>query len=577
MNRISLVIFSFLALVSIKVSSQPDWFEQTVPVSNDLYDIEFVSINIGYATGVGGKILKTTNGGYTWLEQNSGTTLTLFDCEFESELIGWVCGAGGLVLRTTNGGETWTPKVILPVDEFHAMHFFTNTYGYVAGKNTSTGFAEIYYTIDGGITFTGISPPAGMTNITDLVFANLNQGLVMDQWNIYYTTNAGMNWTPTAVGTSFAMNRIQIFNATTGWLVGDQGTIFFTGTSGATWTAQNSGVTANLYGISVVDVNTVYVCGDGGLVMKSIDGGVTWTEQTTSVTTALKAISAVDGDNGWACGIGPKIVRSMTDLDLELAAYAGPTNVCLNQPFMISVILKNVGSYTIDSGTITVLDGISSIITYNLTTPIPAGQSLTLDLGLHSVNFNSILTINYDGDDLDDNNALLHPISVITDVAYGITGPTSSCIGENINMQAFGGLEYYWFNASSDSSSQTQSLVFYEATNYVVKITQANCVVFDTLEVAVGSGSCTTSAFSPNADGKNDFFHIDNLPLGENSVTIYNRWGDELITLQNYDNVTVYWNGDDAYLKPLVEGVYFYVVESKSTGPFSEGWVSLVR
>lgn len=557
--------------------SQADWFEQTVPVSTDLYDIEFVNINVGYAVGQAGKILKTTDGGYSWVLQTSGTSAILFDVEFETELIGWACGSGGMVLRTTDGGQTWAQTIILTNDEFHALHFFSATTGYVAGKNTSTGFAEIYYTLDGGLTFTGISPPAGLTNIKDLVFANLTTGLVLDEFGLYFTTSTGSSWSPITVSTAVAMNRIEMFNATNGWLVGNSGTIFYSSTSGTSWVSQSLGISANLYGISVVDANTIFVCGDGGLILRSMDGGDTWTTQTTLVTTNLKSISAIDSTNAWSCGVGPVIIRSKTDLDLDVSAYTGLTNVCAHQPFSVSVVVKNAGTYTIDSGTITVLDGISTVLTYNLITPIIAGQSLTIDLGMHSINSNTVLTINYSGDDITSNNSLLSPINLKSDIAHGVTGPETSCVGEVIQLQAFGGNSYYWYNAGVDSTAQNQSVVFTETKDYVVKITQANCIVHDTLRVSVGSGQCATSAFSPNSDGKNDFFFIDNLPAGGNTVTIYNRWGDALIIIQNYDNVTVFWNGDDANLKPLMEGVYFYVVESKETGPFSEGWVSLVR
>jgi gliding motility-associated-like protein len=577
MKTFPFVLFLAFTIGSLDVRAQQDWFEQTVPVTADLYDIEFINLNVGYAVGNSGKILKTTDGGYTWAELNSGTTSTLFDCEFQSELIGWVCGAGGLVLRTSNGGETWTPKIILPSDEFHAIHFFTGTNGYVAGKNTSTGFAEIYYTLDGGVTFTGISPPAGMTNIKDVVFANLATGLVLDEWSLHYTTSTGAAWSPITISTSYALNRIEMLNATNGWMVGNNGTIFYSATSGISWVQQFAGVGANLYGLSVVDANTIYVCGDGGLVMKSVNGGSTWVTQPTLVTTTLKSIAAIDSSNAWSCGTGPVVIRSMTELDLEVQSYSGISTVCAEQPFPILLKVKNGGSYTIGSGTFTVLDGITPVLTYDLVTPIVAGETVTVDLGLHSVSSGTILTINFTGDDVTANNSALAPINLYTSSTHGISGPNTACIGETISMQAFGGTKYYWANAGTDSSAQNQSVIFTQAENYIVTITQDNCVFVDTLNVTVGSGDCSTSAFTPNGDGKNDFFYIENLPLGDNIVTIYNRWGDEIVIFQNYDNATVYWTGDDTQNNRVLEGTYFYTVESKSTGPFSEGWVQVVR
>lgn len=577
MKKFAFLFFLAFTFCSVSVKSQTDWFEQTAPTATDLYDIEFVNYNVGYAVGVGGRIIKTTNGGYSWVELNSGTTQTLFDCQFETELQGWACGGGGLVLRTTNGGTTWTPHVILTANEFHAIHFFSSTSGYVAGKNTSTGQAEIYYTINGGASFTGISPPSGMTDIRDVVFANLNVGLVLDSWSVYYTTNGGTTWDASTYASTFAVNRIEMFSATSGWMVGEGGSIFFSSTGGGFWNPQTSPVTTALYGLSVVDANNVFACGQGGLIISTTNAGLTWTQHTPIVTTNLKSMSAVDASNVWAAGIASNIVRTKTDIDLEVQSYSGPSTVCTGQPFLVSVNVKNGSTYTIGSGTFTVLDGIDPVITYDLVTPLLAGQTLTLDLGYHSISANALLTINFTGDDITGNNSAIAPINLYTSNAYGVTGPSSACVGETISMQAFGGTNYYWMNAGADSSAQNQVLVFTESKGYIVKITQDNCVFVDTLSVAVASGDCATSVFTPNGDGKNDFFYIENLPVGDNTVTIYNRWGDEIAIIYNYDNSSSYWNGDDTQNNAVVEGTYFYVVEGKSTGPFSKGWVQVLK
>lgn len=78
--------------------------------------------------------------------------------------------------------------------------------------------------------------------------------------------------------------------------------------------------------------------------------------------------------------------------------------------------------------------------------------------------------------------------------------------------------------------------------------------------------------FTPNGDGKNDFFEIPNLPADActssfQHIRIYNRWGKEVFA--SSEN-TFKWDGKD-----VNDGVYFYVIDYGS-GKF-RGAVTLVR
>ncbi len=82
---------------------------------------------------------------------------------------------------------------------------------------------------------------------------------------------------------------------------------------------------------------------------------------------------------------------------------------------------------------------------------------------------------------------------------------------------------------------------------------------------------------TPNEDGSNDFWIIDNLGTDylSNEVKILNRWGVEVWSGTNYDNDAVKWSGNDNSDHPLSSGTYFYSFSSE--GFSKEGFIELAR
>ena len=75
--------------------------------------------------------------------------------------------------------------------------------------------------------------------------------------------------------------------------------------------------------------------------------------------------------------------------------------------------------------------------------------------------------------------------------------------------------------------------------------------------------------FSPNGDNVNQYFTIEGLPTtGENSLTIFNRWGNKVYFSSNYDNL---WDGTPNVSgtigkDKLPQGTYFYILDMKGSG-----------
>lgn len=162
------------------------------------------------------------------------------------------------------------------------------------------------------------------------------------------------------------------------------------------------------------------------------------------------------------------------------------------------------------------------------------------------------------------------------------------CEGDAITLTVNGELndatKFVWYEGgcqSGDALASGESYIFSasSSTSYFV-IGEGGCA--NTTECAEVPIDVTCrdyfNAFSPNGDGINDFLEIpilDNHP--ENTVSIYNRWGNLIVTYTNYDNETVYWGGTKSGSENLVDnGTYFMVAESNGQAVVS-GWVQVIK
>lgn len=104
-------------------------------------------------------------------------------------------------------------------------------------------------------------------------------------------------------------------------------------------------------------------------------------------------------------------------------------------------------------------------------------------------------------------------------------------------------------------------------------VTNGNCPpARDQVIIMVGD-LFVPQAITPNGDGKNDFFEIRGIETQENTVKIFNRWGQLIYEAENYQNN---WNGNDKNGKPLGEDTYFYVITVNNEKSY-EGYVVLKK
>jgi gliding motility-associated-like protein len=85
------------------------------------------------------------------------------------------------------------------------------------------------------------------------------------------------------------------------------------------------------------------------------------------------------------------------------------------------------------------------------------------------------------------------------------------------------------------------------------------------------------NAVSPNGDGKNEFLVLQFIEsISPNSqVSIYNRWGDEVFSISDYDNKTRVFAGLTSGENKISSGTYFYKIVPADAGKTLTGFISL--
>ena len=137
--------------------------------------------------------------------------------------------------------------------------------------------------------------------------------------------------------------------------------------------------------------------------------------------------------------------------------------------------------------------------------------------------------------------------------------------------------------ANNSSSSLNPNHLFSETGTYQITASVDFECFSETLTQTITLVDCSDTisqvvsfefpnVITPNSDGTNDIFEIENLP--ENTeVLILNRWGNIVFSSDNYQNN---WDGKDNSGRALVDGVYTYKFTTKA-GKTGHGFVHLVR
>jgi photosystem II stability/assembly factor-like uncharacterized protein len=212
----------------------------TLPRGQNLHAIDFspppvggtptIAVAVGSEDGVGGVVLRTTDGGQSWTPIGVGTVPRLLTVAFnpyqpENAI---AAGAQGALLSTTDAGATWTLV-------------------------RSSG-------IDANDTITAVRFGPGVVLATSL------DGL------IYRSADGGQTWTQVYASPRGSLHGLAFVGASEAVAVGRDGEIVHSPNAGLTWTVVDAPITVSLSGVAATAAELVAV-GDGGTILRNTQGG----------------------------------------------------------------------------------------------------------------------------------------------------------------------------------------------------------------------------------------------------------------------------------------------------------------
>lgn len=138
------------------------------------------------------------------------------------------------------------------------------------------------------------------------------------------------------------------------------------------------------------------------------------------------------------------------------------------------------------------------------------------------------------------------------------------------------GASYDWFNGDI-ASSYTAYAQTIDQEIWVNVTNEFGCQAADTVIVRFCGEIEIPTAFTPNDDGINDEWAIEQLFVFENvTIDVYNRWGERVFHSDGYE-ADQYWNGTNQKGKKLPMDAYYYVIDLHNDEEPIVGTVTIIR
>ena len=299
MKKLILLELALLFLATTFQShNPPGWYQQTLPVNDNINDIFFLDSLNGWAVTPNGHILNTQNGGDNWSIQKDSAG-NLYTVQFLDSQNGYVLGNAlhGIIYKTTDGGSNWNlVHDFSPAGLFRDMSFVNKDTGWVCSIDVFDG--GLFKTTDGGVTWQRQLDETYKPEV--VFFLNKDTGWVSSNVStdrLFRTTNGGLNWSMQYGFNN--INDIVFLDGSNGYV--SSGINYRTTNGGFNWIPSET----NVGGIKLSFGSDSV--GWGGVnfnkISKTTNKGISWYYQSSPIFDNT-SVSASDNLKAWAGGFG---------------------------------------------------------------------------------------------------------------------------------------------------------------------------------------------------------------------------------------------------------------------------------
>ena len=122
-----LAIILFLILLPAYSMAQNWEIVRQADLGGNLHEVFFINANEGWAVTSSYPspcmVIHTDDGGKTWNPQIKVDDRELFGIDFVNENSGWAVGSMGLIIHTVDGGKTWEKQADDNRQDLHSVNF----------------------------------------------------------------------------------------------------------------------------------------------------------------------------------------------------------------------------------------------------------------------------------------------------------------------------------------------------------------------------------------------------------------------------------------------------------------------
>ncbi len=246
------------------------WTPQSSGTTRGFESVAFIDSLHGWAAG--GNVMRyTTNGGTSWLAPQMIPSLGALSIAFGSLNVGVAVGVGGQIIRTTDGGANWTMVVSSVSASLMGVTYVDSLNAVAVGNN------RIFRSTDGGqswsLAWTPVSVLWDVTTTSEQVIVAV--GSKSSRGVVFRSTDRGVQWDSVMAVSSSYLIAVSFCSPDTGFALTWKGGVFRTVDGGSSWdslTVMPTG--AGVSSIAVSSPRTGMISGARGMVYYSSKGFV---------------------------------------------------------------------------------------------------------------------------------------------------------------------------------------------------------------------------------------------------------------------------------------------------------------